>query len=117
MALEPNCQHAEYLRCSRPLCSSQNTGGTPCAWPLPKKHCASHNEVQRSVHSDLDTAVRPTRSPKWSGPSGPNSVQKTRLFAGIRSSSQGAYLVARFDPGHNVNVPPMSATGKQMFPK
>jgi len=24
-----------YLRCSRPLCSSQNTGGIPRAWLLP----------------------------------------------------------------------------------
>jgi hypothetical protein len=111
MALEPNCQHAEYLRCSRPLCSSQNTGGTHCAWPKP----VTQESVDRDIHrmSEVQRSVLPFGR---SGPSGPNSVQKTRLSAGNSSiPASGKYWDARFDPGHNVNVPPMSVAEKQML--
>jgi len=107
------------LRCSRPLCSSQNTGGTPRAQPesqphqgpktVPPELVTKHRAavVQRSVGTEVPA-----------GPSGPNSVQKTSTL--IRTVPTCRSRCTEFrtrDPGHNVNVPPMSATGEQMPPK
>jgi hypothetical protein len=77
------------LRCSRPLCSSQNTGGTlsnPCL-PCQQKCCIGGSpgtKVQDRDHQHskvpMIVAVQRLGSPirNMPGPSGPNSVQKTR---------------------------------------
>jgi len=60
-----------YLRCSRPLCSSQNTGGILRA--------------RARLRQQQDPEVR--RYPRiTAGPSGPNSVQKTRSLVRILSN-------------------------------
>jgi hypothetical protein len=75
----------EYLRCSRPLCSSQITGGTHCAWPKP----VTQESVDRDIHRMSEVQRFGSRatlaSYSRSGPSGPNSVQKTSCSAGISS--------------------------------
>jgi hypothetical protein len=106
---------ASNLRCSRPLCSSQNTGGTHCAWPKP---VTQESEDRRHPSDVSGPEVRSASRRGRSGPSGPNSVQKTSCSAGISSVlASEKYWDARFAPGHNVNVPPMSATGEHVSPK
>ncbi len=87
------------LRCSRPLCSSQSTGGTPPANPQEK---GNDERVQR---------VSPPRSEDQgcSGPSGPNSVHVAgshppRPFRAPKSCTRPESA----SPTTNVNVPPMS---------
>ena len=58
-AAKPGINSSASLRCSRPLCSSQNTGGTPC------------NPIQRSDH----TRVRRPRYRSSYGPEVGNSIQ------------------------------------------
>ena len=82
-----------YLRCSRPLCSSQNTGGTPRAWLCREAEYVPVNKrVQRfvspcfpAVNAD-GTGARSLRTQQRA---------KTRLPAGSRSYSRGNVLRRR----------------------
>ena len=76
------------LRCSRPLCSSQNTGGTHCAWTDPVTQ-ESEDRLHPSDANGPEVSVpleHFEKRPSGSGPSGPNSVQKTRLRCTHRSN-------------------------------
>ena len=87
-------KRSRYLRCSRPLCSSQITGGT-----LPRLRLAV---TKRSRGSFLHPrGCRP-------GPSGPNSVQPVLRVVGIVPAPRGTYWMPAARATGHVNVPPMS---------
>jgi len=88
-AAKPGIKSSASLRCSRPLCSSQNTGGTPCN-PIRR---SDHTRVRRpSPCGELVQRSVTASSRMPAGPSGPNSVQKTRLDSSIRSDPQADVL-------------------------
>ena len=51
-----------YLRCSRPLCSSQNTGGTHCAWTNPVTQESEDRGSFRACGPEVRSALRQVRS-------------------------------------------------------
>jgi len=103
------------LRCSRPLCSSQNTGGTP--------HQPSKQLIPGSVRPSpalpkkYRHMVQSFRfPPRWGPvPQDPTACTRNtthnRPFHTPKGGTQQCCVQYS-----NVNVPPMSATGKHMFP-
>ena len=84
-------------RCSRPLCSSQSTGGTLPAYQQSRQQ----EKVQRFVTPDPKASA--------SGPSGPNSVHVPSLRTPHRfQPASERTKMQSLDPSHLVNVPPMS---------
>ncbi len=94
----------ECLRCSRPLCSSQITGGTH-----PNPPPTANQAKAQSYVSTITAGPVPQDPTACTRPDNPNHPVPT-----IRKPRTGGNPTS---PGHNVNVPPMSATGKQMLPK
>jgi hypothetical protein len=89
------------LRCSRPLCSSQSTGGTPPG-QRPRR-------VRLLTEKGPEEKSTTHRSEPCSGPSGPNSVPMRVMPAQTFPTPEGAYWVHTITLRINVNVPPMSA--------
>ena len=79
------------LRCSRPLCSSQNTGGTPP--PHNQSHVGGRSPEVRSTTTLL------TKTWRRPGPSGPNSVHKTVPERTTVPNPEGLYWVRTLRPG------------------
>ena len=117
---EPKSETISFasLRCSRPLCSSQNTGGIfrhpNQSLNDTKIRRPSHLTVQlaqRSVTASLTNAGRSLRTQQRAKDQvhSPELFQPANKLAGV--------LTSGLFPGHNVNVPPMSATGEHVSPK
>lgn len=98
-------RRSRYLRCSRPLCSSQITGGTlpRLRFAVTKRSRGSFRVVglDTSLKRLLDQRTRP-------GPSGPNSVQPVLRVVGIVPAPRGTYWMPAARATGHVNVPPMS---------
>jgi len=85
------------LRCSRPLCSSQSTGGPPQPSPTGNRS-KGHKETEQPLP---ERRSRP-------GPSGPNSVQAPTPRA-KRSDCRSSVLTQTHGLNAMSNVPPMSS--------
>ena len=96
------------LRCSRPLCSSQSTGGTPYDQRLRRVRLLTRR-VRLLTEKGPEEKFTHRQVGSCSGPSGPNSVHMRFMPAQTFPTPEGAYLVHTITLRINVNVPPMSA--------
>ena len=93
------------LRCSRPLCSSQSTGGTL------RRHCHA-----RTVRKGPEVVRPRLRRRGRSGPSGPNSVQYPSFpFRSVPACKQRRTEISTVRARAPMsNVPPMSYQPKNV---
>ena len=122
----------QSLRCSRPLCSSQSTGGTSSYLCLPYQHrvyttqrwAGSSPGIEVQDRDDMHNAVisgsvRSVSDPPRRGRAARSlrtqqrAKDQARGFETFRAccKQRSCTGLTNLSLGHNVNVPPMSATG------
>ncbi len=104
------------LRCSRPLCSSQNTGGTPTRTRHPPETGGLWSETGQGSRGAVQ--AKHPKTPAGPVPQDPTACKdQARRQSPVPAPQVRRTERTTFGPGHNVNVPPMSATGEHVSPK